>query len=186
MINGIVYHGSNINGLQIIEPKVSSHGKSYVYATTNKIIATLFLARWNDYIFRLGHFNGRLHIVENYPKALKEIYKDKFGYIYELSGKNFIKEKNMWGGEVVSTHPVKVLRCDIIENILDKLYEYKNNNSLDIYEYPMRPSCYPHNDSDLLEKFKLNVSTFGKSQLQEFIKYHPNLEKEANDIIRTL
>ncbi|KYH34756.1 hypothetical protein CLTEP_12210 [Clostridium tepidiprofundi DSM 19306] len=73
MINGIVYHGSNINGLQIIEPKVSSHGKSYVYATTNKVIATLFLARWNDYIFRVGHFNGRLHIVENYPEALKEI-----------------------------------------------------------------------------------------------------------------
>ncbi|KYH29453.1 hypothetical protein CLTEP_27160 [Clostridium tepidiprofundi DSM 19306] len=92
----------------------------------------------------------------------------------------------MWDGEVVSTEPVKVLRCEIIENILEKLYEYRSNNLLDIYGYPMRPSCYPHNDSDLLEKYKLNVSTFGKNQLQEFIKYHPNLEKEANDIIRSL
>jgi len=52
-----VYHGSPVCGMEKVMPKISSHGKPYVYAAKKRIIATLFLERWNDFIFNLGTTN---------------------------------------------------------------------------------------------------------------------------------
>lgn len=39
-----VYHGSTQQGLKIIKKNISSHGKSWVYGTLSKAIATIFIS----------------------------------------------------------------------------------------------------------------------------------------------
>lgn len=40
-----VYHGSPVCGMEKVIPKISSHGKAYVYATKKRIIANLNFTR---------------------------------------------------------------------------------------------------------------------------------------------
>ena len=53
----IVYHGSPVGGLKIIEPRISTHGKSYVYATKKREIAIAYLAKWNDFLLDLSTYS---------------------------------------------------------------------------------------------------------------------------------
>ena len=39
-----VYHGSTKCGLKVIKTNISTHGKSWVYATLSKAIATIFIS----------------------------------------------------------------------------------------------------------------------------------------------
>lgn len=178
-----VYHGSNIGGLKIIEPRVSSHDKSFVYASTDIATATLFLARWNDYIFRVGYIDGKLHIVENYANALKDIYENKKGYIYVLNGEEFRKDDSLWCGEVICEKACVVEECKAIKNILEELYTYSQHDFLEIYEYPNRPDFYPMDDSDLIEKLERDIKNWGNrdKRVEEFLKIHPNLANRVKN-----
>ena len=75
----IYYHGSDQNGLNIIKPNVSTHGKRYIYGTKYKNIALIFLSRWNDYLLTLitNIIENKLKItlVERYENAVADIYQ---------------------------------------------------------------------------------------------------------------
>ncbi|MDF2588581.1 MAG: hypothetical protein K0S41_2422 [Anaerocolumna sp.] len=46
----MLYHVSNIHGLNTLEPKVSTHGKAYVYALEDSVTGLLFGVRQDDLI----------------------------------------------------------------------------------------------------------------------------------------
>lgn len=169
-----VYHGSQNPNIEILEPKVSSHGKAYVYGSVNEAVALLFLARWNDYIFRMGYDEEQLYLVENFHGAFQEVFKDVKGYLYEVEGENFSQRKELWRGEVVSEKPVKVLSRRAIQDISSVLKELKE---LKIYYYPDRPSFYPEDDQDLIDRAVMNIKKFGAIQKERFLSYHHHLKE---------
>lgn len=170
----MVYHGSQNPNIEILEPKVSSHGKAYVYGSVNKAVALLFLARWNDYIFRVGYDEDQLYLVENFQGAFQEIFKDVKGYLYEVEPSTFCQKKELWRGEVVSDKPVKIISKEVIEDISSVL---ESLDELKIYYYPERPSFYPMDDQDLIDRAVMNIRKFGEVQKERFLSYHHHLKE---------
>lgn len=53
--NKYVYHGSHIPDLKVIKPHKSTHQQNWVYATSSKAVATIFLSnKHSDLYYYLG------------------------------------------------------------------------------------------------------------------------------------
>lgn len=177
-----VYHGSPVCGMEKAIPKISSHGKPYVYAAKKRIIATLFLERWNDFIFNLGTTNDNgieiIQLTERYENALYEVYGNKSGYLYTLDGTTFEEGKTSYSEEVVSEESVSVIRCEKIENILLEILNYEKQDKIKIFRFPERPSYIPVDNSDLIREA---ISIFRKTGDMKVIDYcigkHPYLKE---------
>ena len=152
----IYYHGSDQMDLNIIKPKISTHGKKYVYATKYKNLALIFLSRWNDFLLTLGtniiKNNLKITLVERHKNIIKDVFQNKNGTIYTLESDNFKQIPDMWEFEYISEKEEIPIKMEIIENILDKINELKFVNEIEIYYYPNRPQNIPENDYDMVEK----------------------------------
>lgn len=177
----LVYHGSPKGGLKVITQNISTHDESYVYATKDKVLALLFLQRWNDFIFNVAYGDdGILEVTERYEGALEEIFHNKDGYIYTLDGSDFLEHQTGFEGEVVSKSQAKVLNEEKIENILEKLLAMANEGSLRIYKYPMRHPDIPIDDSDLVEEALYFYNKGHKDIIDYCIKKQPGLKDRFN------
>lgn len=174
----IVYHGSHLDGLKLLTPRVGSHGENYVYGSYDPILAVLYLADWNEYILRIGHDHGKVYIVENYPGALKSVYYDKTGFIYEVAADKFKTREELWDGEVISIEPVQVINRQKVENIYDYIIHRDKEDLLDVYLYPNRPEFISDKDDDLIELAINNIHKFGKKEVEKFLYYHPELQEK--------
>jgi len=80
----MLYHVSATPGLTVLTPRVSSHGKAYVYAIDNLVTGLLFGARHDDFDFLLDtDANGTPEIYECYPDAFRKVYQGKTCSVYE-------------------------------------------------------------------------------------------------------
>lgn len=122
----IVYHGSPIQGLDIINPNISTHNKSYVYATRNYILALIFSVKWDDFDILLSKENKKIVLRESYKDAFYKIFKNKSGSIYHLPDTTFKLNKTSFSSELVSIKSVKVLREDKIDDIYNTIMESKD------------------------------------------------------------
>lgn len=84
-----LYHGSNIKGIQILEPKLADHDCPYVYMTTIDVVAAFYLCNavskpyyWFPYGFEKDSMIPIYH--ELYPDALKEVSEGISGCIHEV------------------------------------------------------------------------------------------------------
>lgn len=175
-----VYHGSPIEGLEYIEPKVSTHGKQWVYATNNKSIALTFLQKWNDYLLNQSINNDRHELTERLPNILEEIYKGKSGYIYYLDSTNFIEGQTSFSPEVVSEKREKVMYCEFIEDCYERLLELESTGEIILYRYPDRPNGIPQDDSDLIKatKYFLEHGADKDGLIKYATETHPKLKDE--------
>jgi hypothetical protein len=174
-----VYHGSHTSGLTYLEPRRSTHGKNWVYATKFKAIAIVHSQKWNDYIFNESHHSQiQLELTERLPNAFEEIYKGKTGYLYYLSSKNFLEGQTSFKSEVVSEQREEVIKCEIIEDTYEKLLEMERNGEVVLYRYPNRPAYIPYDDSDLIKKTKyfLESEPDKKGLIDYAIEKHPKLK----------
>ena len=174
-----VYHGSPISGLTYLEPRISTHGKSWVYATKIKTLAILHSQKKNDYIFNESfHSQIQLELTERIPNALEEIYKGKTGYIYYLSATNFLDGQTSFTGEVVSEQREEVIKCEVIEDTYEKLLELEMRGEVILYRYPNRPDYIPADDSDLIKstKYFLENSKDKNGLINYAIEKHPKLK----------
>ena len=109
-----VYHGSPVRGLTYLEPRRSTHGKNWVYATKNKTIAIIHSQKWNNYIFNESYNSEiQLELTERLPNAFEEIYKGKKSYLYYLDSTNFLEGQTSFTSEVGSC--TKDVKYDIME-----------------------------------------------------------------------
>jgi len=173
----IVYHGSATGGLQIIMPHVSSHGKTYVYATKDKALSLLFMARWNDFIFNVAYGDdGVLEVTERYPNAFDQVYRGKSGYLYELAGEHFQEGLTGFEGEVVSARPEKVLREMYVSDLYSALTQLIEGGTIRLRIYPDRHPDIPEDDSDLVEE-ALHLYNQGHKHILDYcIALHPALK----------
>ena len=174
-----VYHGSPAEGLTFLEPRKSTHGKSWVYATKNKAIAIIHSQKWNDYIFNESfHSERQLELTERLPNAFEEIYKGKKSYLYYLDSANFLEGQTSFTAEVVSEKRERVIKCEIIEDTYMKICEMEANKEVILYRYPNRPGYIPADDSDLIEstKFFLQNAQDKKGLIDYAIEKHPKLK----------
>jgi len=173
----IVFHGSPTGGLKSIEPHVSSHGKTYVYATKEKALSLLFMAKWNDFILNVAYGDDAvLEITERYPNAFGEVYRNKAGYLYELASDNFAEGLTGFEGEVVSVGAEPVLKETYITNLYDELYQLIASRQIRLRKYPERHPDIPDDDSDLVEE-AINLYNQGhKNAIELCIALHPALK----------
>ena len=137
----IVFHGSPIKGLSEIIPRVSTHGKNYVYATENKLLAALFTQKWNDFLLNVGYDSeGNLEIVERCKNSLNDIYKNKIGVIYSLNSDNFIANVTGFDKEVVSENSQIVIAYEEINDSYEYIRQSELDGALKVYYYPDRPN----------------------------------------------
>ena len=102
--NKYVYHGSHIPDLKVIKPHKSTHQQNWVYATSSKAVATIFLSnKHSDLYYYLGgnDEDNNLVLVERKKGMFKDIFNVS-GSIYKLSSKNFLNGITGWSMEVVS------------------------------------------------------------------------------------
>lgn len=177
-VYGKVYHGSSTGDIKVLEPRVKTHLKKYVYASANPVIALIFAAKHNgDLDFDLSIKGGKVIFTER-----REGVFDKYntpGYLYTIKGDNFKHVEDLWEGEVVSETEEEVESCQYIENILEKLYEYAQNDLIIINRYPNKPPFIPTDDSDLVDKY-IGFEKIGHiGAVDSLIYYFPALKEKV-------
>lgn len=89
-----IYHVSKIPNLTILEPRISTHGKPWIYATRNLTTALVFGAPKDDFDFILGvNKSGQTELYETYPKFLKLYIKAKNVLFMNLKIVVFVKKR---------------------------------------------------------------------------------------------
>lgn len=140
------YHVSSKKGLTEIEPKVSTHGKPWVYALTDPTIGLVFAGRddlgfkADDKYRRYGIKNDTPEIYEFYCGCLDEIFKNKDCYVYELEDSGFIKNQTSWSPEWVSPNKTKVIGFRYIADILSEIKKLESEGRFIIHYYEDTPS----------------------------------------------
>ena len=184
-----VYHGSPVGGLTYLEPRHSTHGKSWVYATKYKTIAIIHSQKWNDFIFNESfHSEIQLELTERLPNAFENIYKGKKSYLYYLDSTNFLEGQTSFTAEVVSEKREQILKCKVIEDTYKKLCEMAENKDVILYRYPDRPSYIPLDDSDLVKKAKIFIE-YGHDKnkvVNDAIEKHPKLKDALLSLLEKL
>lgn len=132
----MLYHVSNIRGLKVLEPRLSTHGKSYVYAINNMVTALLFGASKDDFDFLMDENELGIPVVyECYPNAFEKIYSNKSCSVYGIDESGFMGGKTGWNPELVNENKVDILSETIIDNLYEKLIEAENNGRLIIHRF---------------------------------------------------
>ena len=132
----MLYHISSIHNLNILEPKVSTHGKAYVYAVDNIVTGLLFGTKKDDFDFILRtDEKGRPEIYECYKNAFKQIYTGTSCSIYEVEESGFLSGKTGWNSEYVSENKVEVLNEIVVEDLYNKLCDEEKKENLIVHRF---------------------------------------------------
>ena len=133
-----LYHGSNIKGIQILEPKLADHDYPYVYMTTIDVVAAFYLCNavskpyyWFPYGFEKDSMIPIYH--ELYPNALQEVSEGVNGCIYEVEAEEsqVIPFKNIPCARL-ATKAIEVVGCKQVENAYDLFMEYVEQGKLKV------------------------------------------------------
>ena len=175
-----MYHGSSKGNLTVLRPHKSTHMNNYVYATPNPAIALIFSVENNgDLDFDLSIVNGKIIFTERREGAFDKY--NSSGYLYTLDPTNFKKLDNMWEGEVVSTTEERVLSCEPVQNIMERLEEYAQKGNMIIYRYPNKPDFIPSDNHDLVDKY-IGFEEMGhKGAIDGLLFAYPELSKKVFD-----
>lgn len=132
----MLYHVSPIAGLKTLQPRVSTHGKKYVYAIENMVTALLFGVKKDDFDFLLyTDEKGTPIIYECYPDALKSVYQGKNCSVYLLNYDGFQRNRTSWSAELVCEKEVMVIDELAIDDLYNRLLNEERNKKLIIHRY---------------------------------------------------
>lgn len=188
-----VYHSSKTQGLKVIEPRKSSHGKEYVYAMTSKEWSAVFLGNSYDLFnqIELSRDRQKIVITERFKNSLEVGYKSFSGSIYTLDSFNFKEGVTGWGPELVSEFTQKVLQEEKVPDALEYILQLEKEEKITIYRYPNFSDFYTEESwynstidkavhgANVSEKlFKLienDMKKYHSEKLQDFYnKYNKN------------
>lgn len=188
MCNLKVYHSSKISGLKIIEPRVSTHGKPWVYAAKNLATSAMFLGDNFDFICQTGVLDSSEtpFIWERFEGAFETGYKNKRGSIYVLDGSNFKEGMTSWSDDLVAVSTQKVLDEIVIENVEVYLQNLGKRGELKIFYYPNTPEGSPNDKSDIIKKAVNWTIQFGEKTLTQLEKYHPDILEKVIEELQNL
>lgn len=146
-----VYHGSKTSEIKRMEPRESTHGEKWVYATTSRELAMIMAVHMTDINAMVkgeGTKKNPIVIVERKPGVFKKFLQQGVT-VYTLDGADF-KPATSWGGEVVSDQPQEVLKEEYIENVFSELEKAKEQGVLEMCPYKDRKKYISADNSDLI------------------------------------
>lgn len=133
---GIVYHVSDTSGIRVLQPRVSTHKKPYVYAIDNLVTGLLFGVRKDDFDFLITtDQEDRPVVYECYPDAFRQKYEGRSCSIYELSEEGFVRGATSWTPELVSERETPVLRETAVPDLYSRLLEEEKQGNLVLQRY---------------------------------------------------
>ncbi len=133
-----LYHGSNIGGIMVLEPRQADHDRPYVYLSTISVVAAFYLCNavekpyyWFPYGFDQSGSIPVYH--ELYPGALRQVSEGVRGYIYEVeAGENqVIPFKNIPCARLAA-EPVEVTGCLEVGNAYELFLKYVEQGKMRI------------------------------------------------------
>lgn len=135
-----VYHVSNTSGIRVLQPRVSTHKKAYVYAIDNLITGLLFGVKMDDFDFIVStEEEDRPVVYECYQDAFRQTYEGRSCSVYELSEEGFVRGVTSWTPELVSEREVPVLRETAVPDLYNRLLEEERQGNLVVNRYRDTP-----------------------------------------------
>lgn len=137
---GTVYHVSDTSGIRVLQPRVSTHKRPYVYAIDNLVTGLLFGVRHDDFDFFIStDREDRPVVYECYPDAFRQKYEGKSCSVYELSEEGFVRGATSWTPELVSEREAPVLREIVVPDLYGRLLEEEKKGNLLLHRYQDMP-----------------------------------------------
>ncbi|HCW52009.1 MAG TPA: hypothetical protein DGR79_08135 [Clostridiales bacterium] len=173
-----VYHASPVQGLKVLRPRPSTHGRSWVYATIDPVMAALFVSPiGGDLTCQVGRDpeTGAPYVCERFRGAFEHRYAGRSGSIYTLPAGRFLSGQTSWEEEVVSEEAVVPVGEVRIADARAYLLELAAAGELLIVRYPRRIDGIPEDDEDLVDKVAQWARQLGPGVLEQLKAYHPHL-----------
>lgn len=186
-MKNILYHVSPTEGLTTLTPNISSHGKPYVYATKNLVVALLFGSNKSMRDFD-GVYGGGIseenkpYFYEAYEGAFKRRFENCSCYIYEVPADTFEEGLTSFKAEVVSKVEVPVINCTKVDDLYQTLLK-KNEEGL------FNLKLYQKDNPQYIEMIKQHIksrlnymwkdNSFKDSPLYQFcMEHYPDIMNE--------
>ena len=132
----MLYHVSPTEGLKKLTPRVSTHGKAYVYAIENMVTGLLFGAKHDDFDFNISTDDeDRPILCECYPDAFRSVFQGKGCSMYAVGDAGFERGRTGWEPELVCEHDVPVLEETVIPDLYERLLALEAQGQLIIRRY---------------------------------------------------
>ena len=144
------YHASPVEGIRILEPKVSNHGVPLIYFSKKRENVLVYLSnavekycrdtgyahtgrwtKWASYGFR----DGIQQLDEYYPNALVETYQGVSGYIYRAAAIQEAAQEIHIPDAAVSSIPVPVDGVEFIPDAYEAILEAERRGEIIITRY---------------------------------------------------
>lgn len=131
----MLYHGSPVSGLRMIEPSVTAYfGKPKQVCLTSLLPMALFYGtRHFEYAYGFTS-SGKIYYEEYFPDALRTIYSGKCASLYYCA-ENSAFTRTAIPNEYVSGEAVPVLKEQQIPDLLEALLEQERQGTLQIIRY---------------------------------------------------
>ncbi|MBU5593511.1 hypothetical protein KQI89_17385 [Clostridium sp. MSJ-4] len=180
----MLYHVSNIQGIKTLEPRISTHGKPYVYAIKDLVAGLLFGVRNDDFDFIISTRNDdKIEVYECYPNALEAKYKNQKCSVYELKEAGFKSGQTGWNAEFVCDTAVNVMNEFIVTDIYETLLNEEKKNNLIIHRYNNSLEYRRKISEHIVDRLIRFNALHHKETDTRFKKYYSNLISELEDVI---
>lgn len=137
-----LYHGSSVGGIRELTPFLSEHKKPYVYLTSNPVVALLYTVKPvpKPFSFYPYGFNGEKVVYsEYYENCFADIYKGQKGFLYKCEHIENAENPTAINCAYTYQTPIQISGCTEIDNVFEKLMEYKENGLFEIKPFHSIP-----------------------------------------------
>ena len=136
----MLYHVSSVSGIAVFKPRISSHGKAYVYAVNDLVLGLLFGAKHDDFDFLLDTNEAGLpEVFECYPGAFRSVYQGRGCSVYEVQDQGFLQGMTSWSPELVCESEVPVETETFVPDLYSRLLEEAAKGTLILHSYQNIP-----------------------------------------------
>lgn len=156
----MLYHASRTPGLAVLEPRVSTHGKPYVYAVDSAVTALLFGAPKDDFDLLTDAQNGVPVVWECRPNALRAVYAGKRCSLYTVAEDGFLAGQTGWAPERVCETPVRVASEERVPDLYDWIDAARRRGACVLHRF--RADAEYH--AFLLGEFRERIAAFGLTE----------------------
>jgi hypothetical protein len=145
------YHASPVEGIRMLEPRVSNHGVPLIYFSMKRENVLVYLSnavekycretgfpydgtwsKWGPYGFTK---DGRQQIQEYYPNALESTYKGVSGYIYSAENITDSGFETRIPDAATSSQPVDVTGVEFVPDAYEAILEAEREGLITIMRY---------------------------------------------------
>ena len=145
------YHASSVEGLKVLKPHISNHGKSLVYFSSKRENILVYLSnavekhikdkynrplnkytKWASYGITT---DGRVRVEEYYPNATVETFKGVSGYIYSVNQLDDAKPLKGIQDVYVTQDEVLVDGCEYIADAYEELLKAEQEGKIVIERF---------------------------------------------------